>query len=152
MNKAMGMQLLVFGVAVIGLSCLVFVLAKPLATTTLIAGLTGGALCLIAGIRAQLGITQKSLPLLTLIPLTIVLVSQTVMTWGAATPEIPNRGIATATVCLLTLLSYGMLMRVAYAGLSPLGHAAPPRPATNVSEARADGPHRPTVQTATEKS
>ncbi len=120
------MQLVALGAASIGLGYLVFVLAKPLATTTLIAGLAGGALCFLAGIRALQGVRQKTLPLLTLIPLTIVLVSQAVMTWGAGTPEIPDRGKATAAVGLLVVLCFGMLMRVAYAGLSPIGPSPTP--------------------------
>ncbi|MBL9138833.1 MAG: hypothetical protein JNK85_23395 [Verrucomicrobiales bacterium] len=126
MNKAIGVQLLGFGAASIGLGCLVYFLARPLALPTLIAGLAGGTLCLVAGIRAVLGVTRKTLPLLSLIPLTIVLVSQAVMTWGAGTPEIPARRSASLVVCLLLALSYLMLMRVAYAGSSYVGNASRP--------------------------
>lgn len=120
MNKAIGVQLIGFGAASIGLSCLLYFLARPLAMPTLIAGLAGGTLCIVAGIRAVQGVTQRTLPLLTLIPLTIVLVSQAVMTWGAGSPEIPARGSASALVCLLLGLSYLMLMRVMYVGNSHL--------------------------------
>lgn len=87
MNKAIGLQLIGFGVVSIGLGCLVFFMARPLAMPTSIAGLAGGALCLVAGFRAVQGITRKALPLLTLIPLTIVLVAQTVLTWGGGSCE-----------------------------------------------------------------
>lgn len=127
MNKAIGVQLIGFGVASIGLGCLVFFMARPLAMPTLIAGVVGGALCLLAGFRAVQGVTRKALPLLTLIPLTIILVAQTVLTWGAASPEIPGRRSASAVVCLLLALSYLMLMRVAYAGLTPVGPSDSPR-------------------------
>lgn len=145
MNKAIGLQLLAFGAVCIGLSCLVFLLAKPLATPTLIMGLAGGTLCLVAGFRASRGITHKSLALLTLVPLTIVLVSQAVMTWGPGTPEIPDRGKAAATVCLLVILSYGMLMRVAYAGLSPIGKSIVP---ANEGGTRHEGSHRSPTKSA----
>lgn len=124
MNKAIGVQLLGFGAMSIGLSCLVYFLARPLAMPTLIAGLAGGTLCLVAGIRAVQGVTRKALPLLALIPLTIVLVSQAVMTWGAGSPEIPAQRSASLVVCLLLALSYLMLMRVAYAGISHLGDSS----------------------------
>jgi len=124
MNKAIGVQLIGFGVASIGLGCLVYFLAGSLAMPTLIAGLAGGTLCFVAGIRAMRGATHKTLPLLTLIPLTIVLVSQAVMTWGAGSPEIPARRLASLIVCVLLALSYLMLMRVAYAGASHLGNSS----------------------------
>lgn len=124
MNKAIGVQLAAFGAASIGLSCLLYFLARTLALPTLIAGLAGGMLCIVAGIRAVQGVASRTLPLLTLIPLTIVLVSQAVMTWGAGSPDIPARGWVSPVVCLLLGLTYLMLMRVMYAGNSHANHSS----------------------------
>jgi len=83
MNKNIGLQLVVYSLLLAGLSYLVHHLAPTIARPTLITGLGGGALCVIWGLRAIAGSRGKALPVLTLIPINYVMLSQTVLTWGA---------------------------------------------------------------------
>jgi hypothetical protein len=126
MNKTLGLQLVVYGLLLAGLSYLVHHLAPPLARPTLIAGLAGGVLCLVWGGRAVLGSTGKALPILTLIPIGFVMLSQTVGTWGGGTQEVAGRQTAALVITALFVLSLGMLMRIAYAGIVFDGQAASP--------------------------
>lgn len=117
MNKTIGFQLVVYSLLLAGLSYLTHHLAPALARPTLIAGLVGGALCLVWGLRALAGSRGKALPILTLIPVSFVMLSQTVITWGGGSQEVPGRQTAAAVITLLLVLSIGMLMRIAYAGV-----------------------------------
>jgi hypothetical protein len=126
MNKTIGVQLLVYSLVLAGLSYLVRHLAPPLALPTLITGLAGGALCLVWGLRAVAGSRGKALPILTLIPVNFVLLSQTVLTWGGGTQEVPGRQTAALVITVLCALSFTMLMRIAYAGVVFEGQQASP--------------------------
>lgn len=114
MNKTIGFQLVVYGLLLTGLSYLTHNLAS--APTTLSAGLIGGVLCLVWGIRAILGGQGKALALLTLIPMNFILLSQTVIGWGGGSNGIPGRLAAASVTTFLFALSLGMLMRITYAG------------------------------------
>lgn len=129
MNKTIGFQLVVYSLLLAGLSYLIHHLAPALARPTLIAGLLGGALCLVWGLRALAGSRGKALPILTLIPISFVMLSQTVITWGGGSLEVPGRQRAAAVITLLLVLSIGMLMRIAYAGV--LFDVQPGRPTTD---------------------
>jgi hypothetical protein len=124
MNKTIGLQLVVYSLLLAGLSYLTHHLAPTLAQPTLIAGLAGGALCLVWGVRAVLGHRGKALPILTLIPVSFVMLSQTVIGWSAGTEA--GRRPAAAVITVLLALSMGMLMRIAYAGLVLDGQAGSP--------------------------
>ena len=126
MNKNIGLQLVVYSLLLAGLSYLVHHLAPTIARPTLITGLGGGALCVIWGLRAIAGSRGKALPVLTLIPINYVMLSQTVLTWGGRSQEAPGRGLAAAVITALCVLSIGMLMRVAYAGVVFDGDLAKP--------------------------
>jgi hypothetical protein len=117
MNKTIGVQLLVYSLLLGGLSYLVHQLAPTLAQATLIAGLAGGALCLIWSLRAIAGSRGKALPILTLIPVTFVMLSQTVVAWTGGGQDVPGRGAAAGVITVLLVLSIAMLMRIAYAGV-----------------------------------
>lgn len=126
MNKTIGLQLIVYSLLLAGFSYLTYHLAPTLAQPTLIAGLAGGALCLVWGVRAVRGRTGKALAILTLIPISYVLLSQTVLTWGGGTQQVPGRRTAALVITVLFLLSLGMLMRIAYTGVVFYGRMAEP--------------------------
>ena len=83
MNKTIGLLLVVYSLLLAGCSYLVYHLAPVGTQPTLIAGLAGGALCLVWGVRALAGSGGKALPLLTLIPVSFTLLPQTFMGWSA---------------------------------------------------------------------
>ena len=124
MNKSLGIQLIVYSLLLAGLSYLVHHLAPALAQTTLIAGLTGGALCLVWGVRAVAGSGGKTLPILTLVPVSFVMLSQTVIVWTGGSEVVTGRRAAAVVITLLLGLSLGMLMRIAYTGMEAYGQPA----------------------------
>jgi hypothetical protein len=126
MNKSIGLQLVVYSLLLAGLSYLTHYLAPSLARPTLITGLVGGALCLVWGVRAVLGSRGKALPLLTLVVISYLLVSQAVMTWGGGKGEVPGGRMMGLIIVLLGVCSVGMLMRIAYAGVILDGQPAKP--------------------------
>lgn len=124
MNKTLGFQLIVYALLLAGLSYLTHHLAPALSQSTLIAGLAGGVLCLIWGLRGWLGHGGKALPILTLVPVSFVMLSQTVLVWGGGNEEVPSRRTAAVIISVLFALSIAMLMRIAYAGASFEGRPA----------------------------
>jgi hypothetical protein len=126
MNKTIGLQLVVYSLLLAGLSYLAHHLAPPIARLALIAGLVGAALCIIWGLRAVLGKRGKALPILTLIPISFVMLSQTVISWSGGSQEVPGRQTAAAVITVLFALSIAMLMRIAYAGVVFDGQPASP--------------------------
>ncbi len=117
MNKTLGLQLVIYSLLLVGLSYLTQHLAPVLTRPTFITGLIGGALCLVWGVRAMLGRRGKVLPMLTLVPVSFVLLSQTVMSWSGRVEGMPGQRLAAVVVTLLFVISIGMLMRTAYAGV-----------------------------------
>ena len=126
MNKKLGIELIVYGVLLAGLSYLVHHLAPTIARTTLITGLAGGALCLVWGVRVVMGGRGKALPILTLVPISYVLVSQAVMNWGGGTEEVPGQRMVAVVITVLCVFSVGMLMMIAYTGVTFYGQAPGP--------------------------
>lgn len=117
MNKTIGLQLISYALVLVGLSCLSYYLDSSIALPTLIAGVGGGALCLVWGLMAVAGSRGKALSLLTLIPVLLVVLSQVVGGWFEGSGAVPGRRASTAVATLLFLVSLGMLMRIAYAGM-----------------------------------
>ncbi len=117
MNKAIGYHLLFYGLLFAGLSALAHHLAGAFARPTLIAGLVGGTLCAIWGFRLVAGNQNKALPLLTLVPVNFVLLSQSVMAWWGGSQAIQGGHWVALLITLLLVISMGTLMRVAYAGM-----------------------------------
>jgi hypothetical protein len=117
MNKTIGIQLVVYSLLLAGLCYLVHHLAPALALPTLITGLAGGALCLVWGVRAIRGSRGKALPILTLIPVNFMMLSQTLITWTGGRLEVTGHRTAAAVITLLLVLSLGMVVRIAWAGV-----------------------------------
>jgi len=118
MNKALGLELAVYGLLVAGLSCLTHYIAPALAKPTLAAGLAGGGLCLVWGVRAMRGSRGKAWAILTLIPVTFVMLSQSVMSWSGGSQVVAGRRMAAAVITVACVLSVWMLTRIAYAGMT----------------------------------
>jgi len=116
MNRSIGIQLAAYSLLLAGLSCFVHYLCPDLAQPTLITGLIGGALSLAWGVRAVNGSQGKALPILTLIPVNFVMLSQVVLTWTGGSVEVAGRQSAAAVITVLLALSMGMVMRIAHAG------------------------------------
>ena len=138
MNKTVGIQLLICGLVLAGLSYLTHHLAPTLAQPTLIAGLAGGALCLIWGVRVVMGNRGKALPILTLAALSYVLLTQMIMVWTGGSSEVPGRRPAAAVITVMFVLCMALLMRVGYAGLVFGGQSASPTKDT-AAKAQASG-------------
>jgi hypothetical protein len=126
MNKTIGIQLVVYSLLLASLSYLVHHLAPALALPTLITGLAGGGFCLVWGFLAVAGSQGKALPLLTLLPVNFVMLSQTVVSWSGGNQEVAGRRPAAAVITVLLALSIAMLMRIAYAGMEFDGQARDP--------------------------
>jgi len=75
MNKAVGVQMIVYSLLLAGLSYFINHLAPSLARSILIVGLAGAVVFLIASIRTLAGNRSKVLPLLTLIPVNLMLLA-----------------------------------------------------------------------------
>lgn len=116
MNKNIGLQLAAYSLLMVGLSYLAYLLSPQLARPTLVASLAGGALCLVWAMRIIRGSEGKALPVLTLIPVSYMMLSQTVLSWSARGELLPGHRSAAVLITLLLLLSIAMLMRIAYAG------------------------------------
>jgi len=118
MNKPIGLFLIVYSLLLGGLSYVVYHLApSAVGRPTLITGLTGGVLCLVWGIRAVAGGGGKALPILTLIPVSFVLLSQTIMSWSGTGGEFRGGWTAAAVISLLLVLSLAMVVRIAWSGV-----------------------------------
>jgi hypothetical protein len=116
-NKTIGLVLVVYSLLLAGCSYLVYHFVPVGTQPTLIAGIVGGALCLVWGARALAGSGGKTLPLLTLIPVSFTLLPQTFMSWSAGSGGVQaGRGVA-ALITLLLVLSLGMLVRIAWSGM-----------------------------------
>lgn len=116
MNQSIGLQLIFYSLALLVLSWFAHHLAPSIARVTLIAGMVGGVVCMVWGVRALLGSGGRALPILTLIPMVFVMLSQTVLAWGG---EAAGQRAGAMVVTALFVLSLGMLMRIAYAGVVP---------------------------------
>jgi len=117
MNKTIGLLLLIYGLLLAGLSCLVHLLAPEAAQPTLITGLVGGVLCLFWGFRALTASLGKALPLLTLIPVSLVLLTQPLALWTGGGEEAQTERLAAVVITLLLALSISMLVRIAWSGV-----------------------------------
>lgn len=117
MNKKIGLQLVVYSLLLAGLSYLIHNLAPGGALPALITGWVGGALCLVWGAGAMAGFRGKALPILTLIPVSYVLLPQTFMRWSGESREAPAGVVVALLTTLLLLLSLGMMARIAWAGV-----------------------------------
>jgi hypothetical protein len=123
MNKSIGVQLLVFGFILAGLSYLAYNLSPTFTRPTVVVGLGGGLLSLLWGVLALSGRRGKALPVLTLIVVGYILLGQAIQAWGL-NADVPGRHAAGVLLTLLCALTVAMLIRIAYAGVSFGGTAA----------------------------
>lgn len=121
MNRTLGLQLTVYSLLLSGLSVLAHSLSPELARATLIVGCVGGGLCLLWAVRAIRGHPGKAPALLTLAAVTFALLSQAVLAWAADPAEFQGRAGIAVLLTALTMLSFAMLMRIAYAGAFAVG-------------------------------
>lgn len=117
MNRTIGIQLVIYSALLAGLSYLAYHLVPALARPTLIAGLAGSVLCLVWGLRAVAGHGGKALPILTLVAVNFILLSQVVTACSGGGQGAQGRRATAVVITLLFLFSLGMLMRIAYAGV-----------------------------------
>jgi hypothetical protein len=117
MNKTIGLLLVVYSLLLAGLSYLVHYLAPGGTRPTLIAGLAGGAFCLVWGVRALAGSGGKAPPILTLIPVAFTLMTQTFMSWSGGSAGFHGGQKVAVVITLLLALSMAMLVRIAWAGV-----------------------------------
>lgn len=116
MNKRIGIELAIFSLVLVCIGYTAHHFEPTLAKSSLFAGLIGGVLCFIWGLRTIGGSRNKALPILTLIPVAFVLLSQVVAGWLGG-ELVPGRRGAAAVLTVGLVLSVAMLMRVAYAGV-----------------------------------
>jgi hypothetical protein len=116
MNKTIGSQLVIYGLLLAGLSFLTHYLSQGMARPTLIVGVIGGMLCVVWGLRSVAGSRGKALPLLTLIPVNFVLLSQVFLGWSSESQGVQAGRIGLVLITLLLGLSVGMMVRIAWAG------------------------------------
>jgi len=146
MNRNLGTELIVYGILLAGLAYLAHHLAPTIARPTLITGLVGGALCLVWGILAVRGNRHKAWAILTLVPISYVLLSQAVLTWGGRIGGVSPNRLAPVLMFVMLVFSVGMLLKIAYAGATfdgqPPGstkeHPAKPQVTGKVDSRRSD--------------
>ncbi len=117
MNKPIGLLLVGYSLLLSSLSCYAFHIAPEGARPMLVAGVVGGALCLVWGGRALAGGGGKTLPLLTLIPVTYILLPQTFAGWSKASEGTQGGVMVAILITLLLSLSLGMAVRIAWPGV-----------------------------------
>lgn len=152
MNRSTGAQLIAYSLLLASLGLLTHQSAPTLSKLALPASLAGAVFCLGWGLRALLGNRGKALPILTLLPVTYIMLSQAVMAWGDGLTQVPGRNQAVLTLAAMFALSVAMLIRIAYAGgTAPTPTNSPAQPARSTptsSEARGHAttpqPSRPT--------
>jgi hypothetical protein len=71
-----------------------------------------------------MGHRGKALPMLTLLPVSYVLLSQAFLSWSGE--SVPGRTGAAAVITFLFLISIGMMLRIASAGMVFAGPSASP--------------------------
>lgn len=123
-SRSVGAALVGYGVGIAGLSWFICQMAPTMARPTLIAGIAGGALSVLWGVRWLTGRGRKVWPILTLLPVSFVMLSQTVAAWmGAGEGSGPANGKLAILMTLALVASVAMIMRVAYHGAFGPGSA-----------------------------
>lgn len=137
MNKAVSIQLLCYSLLLAGLGLFAYNLAAEPARPAFYAAVVGGVLCAAWAVLAIAGKCFKILPILTLVAVSFVLLSQMVTMWADEARKGPDYHKASIAITVLFVLSIAMLIRVAYSGLNiaqgsiGAGGDAPPRSPTS---------------------
>jgi hypothetical protein len=106
MSKKMASILLAYGAALVVLGFLVQQNASAFAGITLIAGITGGGLSILWGIVALIGYKRRTWAILTMVPVTVVLLTQVVHAWLGGSISLTGRLLLT----VMFLMTMGMLL------------------------------------------
>lgn len=122
MSKKMAVILLGYGIALAGLSVLVQQIAPAFAKTTFITGLAGGGLCVLWSIMAFGGSQHRTRAILTLIAVLIVLLTQVVQAWVAASDTIAIGLTGRLVATVMFLLTMGMLLYLLHGERPPEFH------------------------------
>jgi len=135
MNKAVSIQLICYSPLLAGLGLFVYKLAGEATRPTLYAAVAGGVVCAAWAVLAIAGKCSKILPVLTLVPVSFVLLAQMVTMWADEARKGPDYRKASIVITVLFVVSIAMLIRVAYSGLNIAqgnvgagGHGAPRGP------------------------
>lgn len=118
MNKAVSIQLLCYSLLLTGLGLFAYNLAGEQTRPAFYATVAGGVLCAAWAVLAIAGKCFKILPILTLVPVSFVLLSQMVTMWADEARKGPDYRKASIVITVLFVVSIAMLIRVAYSGLN----------------------------------
>ncbi len=105
----------VYGAVLIVVSLLAHVAAPGGVSTALIAGLAGGAVCLLLGILGMMGWRYRAWTILTLVAICYVLLSQVVIGWLGGERGESRGGLAPVLLTMLLILSVGLVAYLAQA-------------------------------------
>ena len=123
MNSNLGLELIVYGVLTAILSVILQSMVSNLAQVILIAGLAGGALCVIWGLRAVTGRRGRVWAILTLAILAFIFLSQSVIAWMGHSEAQSIPLLAKILLTLMLVVSVGLLLIIAYADQNIKGPA-----------------------------
>jgi hypothetical protein len=124
MNKSLGFELLSYSILLTGLSYIVHHTAPAMARPTLIAGMTGGALCLVWSLFAILGRGGKALPVLTLVPVCYVMLWQAVVAWLGRNAGGTENQLVPIPITVALVLTVAMLIKIIHAGVASDGRTS----------------------------
>jgi hypothetical protein len=129
MNSKMALYVLTHGVGLIALGLLLHRVAPETAQVTLVTGFAAGGLCALWGVLGLLGQRRRVGVVLTLIPTSLVLLTQAVNGWMGPGPGQSERLLAATLVTVMFVASVGMLMYVLHAGENAPGDSQAKTPA-----------------------
>lgn len=118
MNKAVSIQLLCYSLLLVVLGLFANSLASEPTRPTFYGAVAGGVVCAAWAVWALAGKCGKVLPVLTLVAVSFVLLSQTVHMWADEARKGPDHRKASIVITVLFVVSIAMLIRVAYSGLN----------------------------------
>ncbi|MBI3850528.1 MAG: hypothetical protein HY298_09710 [Verrucomicrobia bacterium] len=121
----MALYVLTHGVGLIALALLTHRVAPEMARVTLITGLAGGGFCALWGVFGLLGHRRRVGAVLTLIPVSLVLLTQAVSGWMERGAGKSESLFAPSLMTVMLVTSVGVLTYVLHAGEnSPDTHGA----------------------------
>ena len=130
MNSKMALYVLTHGVGLIALALLIHRVAPETARVTLVTGLAAGGLCALWGVLGLLGHRRRVGAVLTLIPASLVLLTQAVNGWMGPGTGKSESLLASALVTVMFVASVGVLTYVLHAGENAPGASGAKTPAS----------------------
>lgn len=119
MNFKSSLLVLVYSALVAICGVIAHIAAPETASVSLIAGVVAACVSAVLGTLALAGRRTRALTILTLVPVTFTLLSQTVQAWGSADPGRGYSPWANLLITVMFLLSVAMLAYLAYTGQFP---------------------------------